>query len=457
MAGSDQLRIAFYGDDITGSTDSMEALVLAGVPTVLFFEPPTPDQVREQFPEIQAVGLAGMSRTMTPAEMDSALPGAFRSLKALGAPLTHYKVCSTFDSSPEIGSIGRALDIGMDLFQPDFTPVAVGAPKLKRFVVFGNLFAMFDSETYRIDRHPVMSNHPVTPMDEGDLRLHLGKQTDKKIGILDVHHLEQPVSKIDFHLQCMVDEGIEVVVLDTLDQSHLEKVGCLLSTISRQEQCFVVGSSGVEFSLAAYWRSKGIIHAPTQFASSGPKKQIVAMSGSASPWTEAQINWALENGTEGIQLTSARLVDPETQEANRNVLIDQAVQLIRRGKSVILYSALGPGDPQIAVTKEKARTLGLSPIMVGETLGAQQGIILKEIVKQTGLRRIAIAGGDTCGHVLKKLSIYVLEFVIPLGTAAPLCRASSYDPAFDKLEISLKGGQLGDIDFFECLKNGGKP
>ena len=454
MATNEQLRITFYGDDITGSTDSMEALVLAGVPTVLFFEPPTPDQVREQFPGVQAVGLAGMSRTMTPTEMDVALPGAFASLQALGAPLTHYKVCSTFDSSPEVGSIGRALEIGMDLFQPAIVPVAVGAPKLKRFVVFGNLFATFDSETYRIDRHPVMSKHPVTPMDEGDLRLHLGKQTDKKIGLLDVRHLEQPISDVSLHLQKMADEGIEVVVLDTLDQPHLEIVGRLLSTMNQQGQSFVVGSSGVEFALAAYWHSKGMIHAPQHFESSGPVKQVVALSGSASLWTASQINWALENGFRGIQLSSTHLVDPATRESYRNTLIDQAVQLIREGKSVILYSALGPSDPQITATKEKALALGLSPGTVGEALGAQQGIILREIIKQTGLRRIAIAGGDTCGHVLKKLSIYVLEFIIPLGTAAPICRASSYDPSFDKIEVSLKGGQLGEIDFFGCLKNG---
>ena len=41
----------------------------------------------------------------TPAEMDAALGPAFESLRALGAPLCHYKICSTFDSSPSIGSI----------------------------------------------------------------------------------------------------------------------------------------------------------------------------------------------------------------------------------------------------------------------------------------------------------------------------------------------------------------
>ena len=49
--------------------------------------------------------------------------------------------------------------------------MAVGAPQLKRYTAFGHLFAGYQGQTYRIDRHPVMSRHPVTPMDEADLTL----------------------------------------------------------------------------------------------------------------------------------------------------------------------------------------------------------------------------------------------------------------------------------------------
>ncbi len=116
------LLITYYGDDLTGSTDSMEALVLGGVPTVLFLEQPSKSQL-ESYPDVRAVGLAGISRTMTPAEMDKILPSEFKTLMEFGAPLLHYKVCSTFDSSPEIGSVGCAIDIGMQVF--DHAPVFV--------------------------------------------------------------------------------------------------------------------------------------------------------------------------------------------------------------------------------------------------------------------------------------------------------------------------------------------
>ena len=174
-----KLLLSYYGDDLTGSTDVMEALASRGVATVLFIETPTASQ-RARFPDVRAIGLAGSSRSESPAWMDQNLGPALDWLKSLGAEFCHYKVCSTFDSSPTVGSIGRALEIGQDLFGQSKTPLVIGAPQLKRYTTFGNLFAAYQGVNYRIDRHPVMSRHPVTPMQEADIRLHLAAQTARK-------------------------------------------------------------------------------------------------------------------------------------------------------------------------------------------------------------------------------------------------------------------------------------
>ena len=39
-----QLRLAYYGDDFTGSTDALEQLTRAGLRTRLFLQPPTAAQ-----------------------------------------------------------------------------------------------------------------------------------------------------------------------------------------------------------------------------------------------------------------------------------------------------------------------------------------------------------------------------------------------------------------------------
>ncbi len=453
MAEMNNLLLTYYGDDLTGSTDSLEALELGGIPTVLFLESPTQEQLA-RFPEVRAVGMAGISRTMTPDEMDAALPGAFESLKNFGAPLTHYKVCSTFDSSPEIGSIGRATEIGRRVFCTSLVPVMVGAPKLKRFVVFGNHFASVGDLTYRLDRHPTMCKHPITPMDEGDLRLHLGKQTDLSMDLIDVRHLAESDEAVWARLARMVDEEVKIVFLDTLDHQHQRKVGQLLWEIGQQRTTFVVGSSGVEFALADYLQSIGMIKPPKDYAAPGPVDHIVVISGSAAPMAAAQMQHAFESGFEGIRLDTMALVNPEAADDARQQAIQQTLATLQNGSSVILYSALGPDDPHIAKTKEYMLELGIPKRDIGEILGTQQGLILKEILLKTGIRRCAVAGGDTSGNVLKQLGGYVLEFLIPLGAATPLCKAGSHDDNFDGLEIALKGGQLGEIDFFDRVLRG---
>jgi uncharacterized protein YgbK (DUF1537 family) len=177
--------LAYYGDDFTGSTDVLDVLVRAGIPTVLLLTEPTPELLA-RFPEARAVGVAGMSRAKSPDWMDAALPPLFARLRDLGAPFVHYKVCSTFDSAPHVGSIGRAIDCAAAVFRNRCVPLVVGAPALRRYTSFGNLFATAGEATYRIDRHPTMARHPVTPMDEADLRLHLAKQTRRKIGLVDI-------------------------------------------------------------------------------------------------------------------------------------------------------------------------------------------------------------------------------------------------------------------------------
>jgi 3-oxoisoapionate kinase len=60
----EHLLLSFYGDDFTGSTDVMEAFTAAGVPTVLFLEPPNPQDL-SRFSQMRYIGIAGQSRGKT--------------------------------------------------------------------------------------------------------------------------------------------------------------------------------------------------------------------------------------------------------------------------------------------------------------------------------------------------------------------------------------------------------
>ena len=213
---SNRLLLSYYGDDLTGSTDVMEALASHGVDTVLFMNVPD-EELLARFSHCKAIGLAGTSRSETPEWMEKHLTPAFNWLKSLNAAIAHYKVCSTFDSAPHVGNIGKAVEIAKAIFDQAYVPLIVGAPQLKRYTVFGNLFAAYQGEVYRIDRHPVMSRHPVTPMHEADLRLHLAQQTTLKTVLADLATLgsqdvDDRVSAIANNVACCFSTSIVMKV-----------------------------------------------------------------------------------------------------------------------------------------------------------------------------------------------------------------------------------------------------
>src|ERR1700722_1118151 len=179
------LLYCYYGDDFTGSTDVLEQLAVNGVSSVLFLNMPTPAQLA-RFSDRRAIGFAGDARSRTPEGMSAHLPAIFTRIRDLAEAIVQYKVCSTFDSAPHRGSIGRALEIGREIFSTQTVPIGVGAPHLGRFLVFGHLFAAAGRKGYRIDPHPTGAHPPATPMHEADLRLHLAEQTDLPIGLVDL-------------------------------------------------------------------------------------------------------------------------------------------------------------------------------------------------------------------------------------------------------------------------------
>lgn len=452
------LLLTFYGDDFTGSTDVTEALTWNGVPTVLFLEPPNQALIAAEFPYARAVGVAGVSRSMTPAEMDVALPPVFEQLAGLHAPLFHYKVCSTFDSAPHVGSIGHAIDLAWPIFAPRRpVPLVVGAPILKRYVAFGNLFATANDITWRIDRHPTMSRHPVTPMQEADLRLHLAGQTTRTTGLIDWLAL-QDEARLSESWQAVEAAGSEMVLFDTLSDADLASIGRLIweSTLSRSDDqsALVVGSSGVEYALAAEWQRLGMARQIMQPVQPGPVGQLIIVSGSAAPATAAQIEAAEAMGFALRRIDAPGLVDPDTRDAVFEQTVRDALAALAAGRSLILYSARGPDDPALQATRERMQQAGLSAASVSPILGQQQGLLLRRLLNETGLRRAVITGGDTCGHAARQLGIFALETILPVAPGAPLCRARSRDAGLDFLEISLKAGQVGKPDYFASILRG---
>ncbi|MBT8360456.1 MAG: four-carbon acid sugar kinase family protein [Deltaproteobacteria bacterium] len=441
------LLLAFYGDDFTGSADAMEALTINGVKTALFLGHPTQERLNNSLPNLQAVGISGVSRTMTPEQMDDELPDQLALLNSLNPRLIHYKVCATFDSSPTIGSIGHAADIAFRIINPAYGVIVQGVPLLGRYIVFGNHFTVYGDQRYRLDRHPVMSKHPITPMREGDLRFHFGMQSKKKVKLIDLLHLKESFDSLSDRFDRYAEDS-EIILFDTLDDKNLLQIGQLLNDKSRNGSVFAVGSSGFEYAMASYWREKGIVEEPKKYPSIGPVDQLIVVSGSAAANTAEQIKYAVSHRFENIVLQTDLLADEQTAADERNRVIRESLGYLKKGKSILLSATIGPDDPIIEKTRDRVRQLGIDKSETGKIIGRQQGLILRELLEATGLRRVCVAGGDTCSYTLRQLDIHSLELLMPIAPAAPLCLAFSDNPAFDNLQVASKGGQIGSPDYF---------
>jgi len=453
-----RLRLAYYADDFTGATDALEVLTLAGTRTVLFTSAPTQAELAARFSDLEAIGVASVARTMSPEEMDVDVRLAFGLLRQLDPAVVHYKVCSTFDSSPGVGSIGHVADIGLEIFNSPFAPVVVGAPALGRYVVFGNLFASDGLSIERLDRHTTMRDHPVTPMAEADLRIHLAAQTQRTIGTIDIATLSAGPIAVHRRLEELVHSGTELVVLDTLTDEDLAVVGrTIWDAVSPSGSQFVIGSSGVEHSLVSRWRA--IDESPESAEPTLPTRpveQIIVLSASAASNTEKQIRWAEAAGWRTIAIDSAGLLDEDSMVEVTERTINEAGEAYKAAESVILFTALGPHDPSLATTREGAAELGYEPADIGNELGRRLGQLLERLIHELRPQRICVAGGDTSGHVVAQLHITAMEMISTTVPGAPLCRAMSTDPAVDGLELVLKGGQTGPPQFFEVVRTGSR-
>lgn len=455
---NNRLLIAFYGDDFTGSTDALEFLSRVGIKTVLFIESPSAEQLA-RYPDLQAIGVAGKSRALSPEEMEEALTPAFMALKKLNPRHVHYKVCSTFDSSPTIGSIGKAIDIGVSIFKTKQVPLLAAAPHLGRYGLFGNLFARMgigsEGEIYRLDRHPSMRFHPTTPADESDIRLHLGKQTTKKIGlfnILELHQYQQQAFVPDFSAH-------EIVLFDALTAEELKSIGELIDGQATDDQIvFSAGSSAIEKALGDHWKEKGVLQGATDWKANKADGPVLVASGSCSAVTAGQINYALSNGFTELPIDTVLLAnevseadllpDSELIHSAAKAYAAQTLALINEGKHPLIHTSLGNDDPRVAETDLIFKAKGFGKAATAQLYGQLLGQIVKQTAEGTELKRIIIAGGDTSSYAARAMGIEAVEMIAPLTPGAPLCRAYAPGSAINHLQVVFKGGQVGKEEFF---------
>ena len=84
----------------------------------------------------------------------------------------------------------------------------------------------------------------------------------------------------------------------------------------------------------------------------------------------------------------------------------------------------------------------------GGELGQRLGELVNRLLRAHPLQRLVVSGGDTASAVTQRLAPDALRVQARLAPGAPLCRAVSREPHLARLELALKGGQMGQADYF---------
>lgn len=443
--------VAWLGDDFTGSAAVMEVLHFAGIPSVLFTDVPSP-ALLDRFADARGIGIATTARAHDPAWMADNLPPLFRVLAALNPALLHYKICSTFDSSPARGSIGAAIGAGLQVRPARAVPLLTAAPAMRRYQAFGHLFAGTDQGVFRLDRHPVMAHHPATPMGESDLLRHLSAQTDLPAALIDLEDLADPQPR----LEALLDQGARILSIDGMDSASEAAAGRLIWD-NRDRLGLVAGSQGVEYALVRHWQYIGMIPPAPPPASAGAVDRIAAVSGSVSPVTAAQLAWAGGNGFALIAFDARAACGSDSDLRSEETRATRAaLAAAAQGQSPLVHSAAGHDGPQVTAFRQTLATSGMDPEAANRRIGQALGRILDATLRGSDIRRAVISGGDSSGHAMRQLGLSALVAKAPTIPGAALCQAFG-DAPHDGLEIALKGGQMGSQDYFGWIRDGGGP
>jgi uncharacterized protein YgbK (DUF1537 family) len=148
-----------------------------------------------------------------------------------------FKICSTFDST-DAGNIGPV----MDALRADSGDAIVLTPAFKtgRTVYQGNLFV----GSVPLNESP-LKDHPLNPMHDSNLVRVLARQSQTKVGLVDLATLARGADAVRGRLADLAGNGCGAAIIDAVFDRDLETIGS-----AALDHRLSVGASGIGLGLA---------------------------------------------------------------------------------------------------------------------------------------------------------------------------------------------------------------
>ena len=405
-------------DDFTGATDLANMLVRGGMRTVQSIGIPAAD-VASQL-DADAIVIALKSRTVPAADAVAQSLEALHWLRERGCEQIFFKYCSTFDSTAA-GNIGQVSDALLDALGSDFTLACPAFPENGRTVFRGHLFVQD-----QLLSESGMQHHPLTPMTDANLVRVLQAQTQGKVGLLRYDSVAGGVESIRARIAQLRADGVSMAVADALCDTDLYLLGEACAQLP-----LLTGGSGLALGLPGNFRRAGKLRTLDATQVPAVKGAEVVLAGSASQATRGQVaNW-LQAGRPALR------IDPLALAAGKPVVEEALAFAADHAQTVLIYAT-----NTAAEVKAVQRELGAE--RAGHLVEQAMGRIASGL-REAGVRRFVVAGGETSGAVVQALNIQLLQIGAQIDPGVPACVSTPGEP----LALALKSGNFGGVDFFD--------
>lgn len=416
------MLLGCIADDLTGATDLSGTLVAEGMRVVQLLGVPPDGEHPPAGTDAVVVALKTRSAPVADA-VDQSLR-ALRWLVANGCRSVFLKYCSTFDSTPA-GNIGPVADAILAELGQAFTIVSPAFPRTGRTVYLGHLFVGSDLLSDSGMRH-----HPVTPMSDSSLPRLLGRQTDGVVGVVEYPVVSRGPAAIRAALDRMRADGTRYAVVDALEDRHLAALA-----EAYWPAPLATGGSAIARAIAAWLGRTGAFNPASTVDIDagwpGPVRATI-LAGSCSEATLAQIG-------EASRRYPALAIDPaRLAGGQRGDVVSEAVAWAAERLAdgpVLVYTSAGPADAARVrhVLGERGSEL------IEQALGA-----IARGLREAGLNRLVVAGGETSGAVAAALGVRSLRVGPEIEPGVPVTWAATGPP----LGLVFKSGNFGSPGFF---------
>ncbi len=303
---------------------------------------------------------------------------------------------------------------------PDYNVFIVdNAPDLGTFTLYGNQYCEGE-----ILPKSVYANDPIFPPTESYIPKILGKDTDKKIGLVDIDAVKGGEETLLAAVEHQLAEETRILVFDAITRTDVLH---LLKTLApRYPKVFWTGSLGIADGLAEY------LYGPAQ-PHTFPVRDIRSLCFCASAYDIAhkQITYSAERGLQTVPLDIDAYIEGGKEVPQRAA--KQAEQLLGQG-SVILF-------PQVEKYSYKPGTSKAIMECFAQAAAAFD--------HDAAFDRLVIIGGETSQGVLRQFGVEHLQLGCALEPG--VAQGLMLDGCFAGREFALKGGSMGREDTLEKM------